>query len=111
MDCLQVTVNNALLYGVFYRSWPNHGHIQFNDYCTKYQPEQENIIRGITVHIKPQEKIGIVGRTGAGKSSLTMGLFRIIEPTGGNIVIDGVDIGQIGLHDLRNHLTILPQVL
>lgn len=55
-------------------------------------------------------KVGIVGRTGAGKSSLTLGLFRIIEASGGHIFIDGVDVAQLGLHELRSRITIIPQV-
>jgi ATP-binding cassette, subfamily C (CFTR/MRP), member 1 len=54
--------------------------------------------------------VGIVGRTGAGKSSLTLGLFRIIEAAGGAILIDGVNIADLGLHALRSRLTIIPQV-
>lgn len=67
------------------------------------------VLKGITFSVKPLEKIGIVGRTGAGKSSLTLSLFRIIEAAGGKIVIDGIEISTIGLHSLRSRLTIIPQ--
>jgi ABC-type multidrug transport system fused ATPase/permease subunit len=59
--------------------------------------------------VEPGQKVGIVGRTGAGKSSLTLALFRMIEPAEGRIVVDGVDIREIGLHDLRSNITIIPQ--
>ena len=68
------------------------------------------MLSGITADIKAGEKIGIVGRTGAGKSSLSLGLFRILEYSTGRITIDNVDINTIGLHDLRHKLTIIPQV-
>jgi ATP-binding cassette, subfamily C (CFTR/MRP), member 1 len=67
------------------------------------------VLKGIDFSVKSQEKIGIVGRTGAGKSSLTLALFRIIEAADGHIVIDDVDISKIGLHSLRSRLTIIPQ--
>lgn len=90
-------------------SWPQKGGIKFEHYSTKYRDNLDLILRDINLDIKPQEKIGVVGRTGAGKSSLIMSLFRIIEPTEGRIVIDGVDITKIGLADLRSHLSIIPQ--
>lgn len=67
------------------------------------------MLRGINFSVKSQEKVGIVGRTGAGKSSLTLALFRIIEAADGKIIIDDIDIAQIGLHSLRSRLTIIPQ--
>jgi len=67
------------------------------------------VLKDINLDIKPREKIAIVGRTGAGKSSLTLSLFRIIEPAGGSISIDGIDTSTIGLHDLRSRLSIIPQ--
>nr|XP_020746844.1 canalicular multispecific organic anion transporter 1 [Odocoileus virginianus texanus] len=89
--------------------WPSKGEIQFSNYQVRYRPELDLVLRGITCDIKSTEKIGVVGRTGAGKSSLTNCLFRILEAAGGQITIDGVDIASIGLHDLREKLTIIPQ--
>lgn len=76
-----------------------------------YRPDLDFVLRDITVTINPGEKIGVVGRTGAGKSSLALALMRIVEPAEGQILIDGVDVSQIGLHDLRSAVTIIPQAL
>ncbi|KAM6956767.1 ATP-binding cassette sub-family C member 2 [Aplochiton taeniatus] len=89
--------------------WPEAGRLRFENYKARYRPELDLILHGITCDIDSTEKIGIVGRTGAGKSSLTNCLFRIIEAAEGHIFIDGMDIAKIGLHDLRNRLTIIPQ--
>jgi ATP-binding cassette, subfamily C (CFTR/MRP), member 1 len=69
------------------------------------------VLRNIQAEIKPTERIGIVGRTGAGKSSLTLAMFRMVEPASGTIYIDGIDITKMGLHDLRSGLTIIPQAI
>ncbi|XP_078610231.1 multidrug resistance-associated protein 1-like isoform X2 [Branchiostoma floridae x Branchiostoma japonicum] len=90
-------------------NWPSEGKVNFNSYQTRYREGLDLVIKGINVNIKGGEKIGIVGRTGAGKSSLTLGIFRIIEAAGGDIKIDGVNISKIGLHDLRGRITIIPQ--
>uniref|UniRef100_A0A8C5TS46 Canalicular multispecific organic anion transporter 1 n=1 Tax=Malurus cyaneus samueli TaxID=2593467 RepID=A0A8C5TS46_9PASS len=91
------------------RGWPSKGEIQFVDYKVRYRPELDLVLHGITCDIGSTEKVGVVGRTGAGKSSLTNCLFRLLEAAGGKIIIDGVDIATIGLHDLRKSLTIIPQ--
>uniref|UniRef100_A0A8C3KLA4 Canalicular multispecific organic anion transporter 1 n=1 Tax=Calidris pygmaea TaxID=425635 RepID=A0A8C3KLA4_9CHAR len=91
------------------RGWPSKGEIQFVDYKVRYRPELELVLQGITCNIGSTEKVGVVGRTGAGKSSLTNCLFRVLEAAGGSIFIDEVDIATIGLHDLRQNLTIIPQ--
>jgi ATP-binding cassette subfamily C (CFTR/MRP) protein 1 len=75
----------------------------------RYRPELELCLREVSLEIKGGERVGVVGRTGAGKSSLTLALFRILEAAGGKIIIDGVDISEIGLHDLRSIISIIPQ--
>lgn len=90
-------------------SWPITGEVAFENYSTRYRADLDLVLKGITCDIKPGEKVGIVGRTGAGKSSLTLALFRIIEAAGGSINIDGLDISTLGLYDLRRQLTIIPQ--
>uniref|UniRef100_A0A0P6J763 Canalicular multispecific organic anion transporter 1 n=1 Tax=Heterocephalus glaber TaxID=10181 RepID=A0A0P6J763_HETGA len=89
--------------------WPSKGEIEFSNYQVRYRPELDLVLKGITCNIGSTEKIGVVGRTGAGKSSLANCLFRILESAGGQIIIDGIDIASIGLHDLRGKLTIIPQ--
>ncbi|KAK6293389.1 hypothetical protein J4Q44_G00357150 [Coregonus suidteri] len=89
--------------------WPEAGRLRFENFKVRYRPELDLVLHGITCDIDSTEKIGIVGRTGAGKSSLTNCLFRIIEAAEGRILIDGTDIATLGLHDLRSRLTIIPQ--
>ncbi|KAK7450079.1 hypothetical protein BaRGS_00039980 [Batillaria attramentaria] len=89
--------------------WPDEGKVEFKDYQMRYRPGLDLVLKGISGSIGAGEKVGIVGRTGAGKSSLTVALFRLTEAAGGSIVIDGETIGDLGLHDLRGRLTILPQ--
>lgn len=85
------------------------GSIKFVGYSTRYRANLDLILRNITMEIKQGEKIGVVGRTGAGKSSLALSIFRIIEPVEGHIEIDGLNTSGISLHDLRRHLGIIPQ--
>ncbi|KAK3357106.1 ABC transporter type 1, transmembrane domain-containing protein [Lasiosphaeria hispida] len=90
-------------------SWPSRGEVEFDNYSTRYREGLDLVLKNITLDIKSHEKIGVVGRTGAGKSSLTLALFRIIEADSGNINIDGLNTSSIGLLDLRRRLAIIPQ--
>ncbi|XP_073979857.1 multidrug-Resistance like Protein 1 isoform X7 [Rhodnius prolixus] len=90
-------------------SWPEKGNVEFKKLQIRYREGLELVLKGITFEIDGGEKVGIVGRTGAGKSSLTLGLFRIVEAAGGSIYIDGTDISTLGLHALRSRITIIPQ--
>ncbi|KAI8604663.1 P-loop containing nucleoside triphosphate hydrolase protein [Dissophora ornata] len=119
--------------------WPSQGHVHFKNYSVRYREGTEMVLRNVSFEVQPGEHVGIVGRTGAGKSSITLALFRIIEGTGsywergtgiksdekgiaqmeapmkdlgdglGSIEIDGVDISALGLKTLRQHLSIIPQ--
>ncbi|KAG2214416.1 hypothetical protein INT47_000972 [Mucor saturninus] len=89
--------------------WPAIGKVEFRGYSTRYRPGLDLCLKNLSFTINPKEKIGIVGRTGAGKSSLSLALFRIIEASKGGIIIDGVDISTLRLFDLRSRLTIIPQ--
>lgn len=90
-------------------SWPSKGSVAFVNYSARYRPDLDLVLRDINLHIKPGERVGVVGRTGAGKSSLSLALFRIMEPSDGRMDIDDLDLSTIGLLDLRRRLAIIPQ--
>ena len=89
--------------------WITHGKITFDNYSTRYRPDTDIVLKNLNFEIMPGEKIGIVGRTGAGKSTLSLALCRFLEPVIGTIYIDGVDISEVGLADLRERITVIPQ--
>ncbi|KAL9054752.1 MAG: hypothetical protein Q9162_003950 [Coniocarpon cinnabarinum] len=91
------------------RDWPAEGAVEFRKYSTRYRVDFEPVLRDINLDIKGGEKIGIVGRTGAGKSSMALALFRALEAEKGSIIVDGVNIGEIGLQDLRERIVMVPQ--
>ncbi|GKV01698.1 hypothetical protein SLEP1_g14237 [Rubroshorea leprosula] len=90
-------------------SWPEKGTIELIDLKVRYAENLPVVLHGITCAFPGGKKIGIVGRTGSGKSTLIQALFRLIEPSDGRIIIDNIDISKIGLHDLRSRLSIIPQ--
>ncbi|KXJ93171.1 P-loop containing nucleoside triphosphate hydrolase protein, partial [Microdochium bolleyi] len=90
-------------------SWPEKGEIVFDNVEMRYRAGLPLVLKGLSMHIKGGERIGVVGRTGAGKSSIMSTLFRLVEISGGHITIDGLDISTLGLHDLRSRLAIIPQ--
>ncbi|RMD44291.1 hypothetical protein DV735_g885, partial [Chaetothyriales sp. CBS 134920] len=90
-------------------AWPTKGEVEVKDLVVSYAPDLPAVLRGLTFTVAENERVGVVGRTGAGKSSLTLAIFRFLEATSGSIYIDGVDISKIRLHDLRSRLAIIPQ--
>uniref|UniRef100_A0A803NQQ9 ABC-type xenobiotic transporter n=1 Tax=Cannabis sativa TaxID=3483 RepID=A0A803NQQ9_CANSA len=90
-------------------NWPAHGNVHLKDLQVRYRPNTPLVLKGITLSINGGEKVGVVGRTGSGKSTLIQVFFRLVEPSGGRIIIDDIDITVLGLHDLRSRFGIIPQ--
>ncbi|KAG8164026.1 hypothetical protein KVR01_005944 [Diaporthe batatas] len=91
------------------KAWPQNGHVEFRDLTLSHRPGLPPALREVTLDIRPGEKVGIVGRTGAGKTTLISALLRNTEPTSGKIVIDGIDIHTIGLSLLRSSMSVISQ--
>ncbi|XP_076896904.1 ABC transporter C family member 10-like [Bidens hawaiensis] len=90
-------------------NWPDKGKVEIQDLQIRYRPDAPLVLHGVTCTFQGGHKIGIVGRTGSGKTTLIGALFRLVEPAGGKIVVDGIDISNIGLHDLRSRFGVIPQ--
>ncbi|EGE00342.1 multidrug resistance protein [Trichophyton tonsurans CBS 112818] len=89
--------------------WPSKGRIEVDNITASYSPELPPVLNGLTFSVEPNHRVGIIGRTGSGKSTLTLALFRLLGLRGGTILIDGIDISTIKLHDLRSRMSIIPQ--
>lgn len=90
-------------------AWPSEGRLEVSNLVVGYATDLPAVLRGLTFTVERNQRVGVIGRTGAGKSSLTLSLFRFLEAREGTIYIDGLDISKIKLHDLRSRLTIIPQ--
>jgi ABC-type multidrug transport system fused ATPase/permease subunit len=90
-------------------TWPSNGSVEFISYSTRYRLDFDLVLKNVSFKVVPGEKLGVVGRTGAGKSSMALALFRALEAEEGQILVDGIDIGTIGLQDLRENIVMVPQ--
>ncbi|ESR35336.1 hypothetical protein CICLE_v10004149mg [Citrus x clementina] len=90
-------------------NWPVVGKVDICDLQIRYRPDSPLVLKGISCTFEGGHKIGIVGRTGSGKTTFIGALFRLVEPAGGKILVDGIDISKLGLHDLRSRFGIIPQ--
>ena len=90
--------------------WPTEGRLEFREYSAKYSKNNDYVLNEINAVILPGEKIGIVGRTGAGKSSIFQAIYRMAHQNSGSIRIDGVDIEKLSLRQLRSRLAIIPVI-
>ncbi|XP_069484546.1 ATP-binding cassette sub-family C member 9 isoform X2 [Ambystoma mexicanum] len=89
--------------------WPQNGEIKIHDLCVRYESNLKPVLKHVKAYIKPGQKVGICGRTGSGKSSLSLAFFRMVDMFEGKIVIDGIDIAKLPLHTLRSRLSIILQ--
>lgn len=89
-------------------NWPEEGRMEFKSVYLRYRPNTELVLKNLSFKVKNGEKIGVVGRTGAGKSTICLAISRIVELEKGQISIDGVDIAKIRLDDLRSRITVIP---
>lgn len=90
-------------------SWPSQGRIVIDNLQLRYRADLDLVLKGISLDIPAGSRVGIVGRTGSGKSSMLVALFRLVDPCGGSITIDGLDLADLSLNDIRSHLAIIPQ--
>lgn len=90
-------------------AWPTHGRIEVQDLVVGYAPELPPVLNGLSFTVEMGQRVGVVGRTGAGKSSLALALFQFLKPRQGNIFIGGLDIAKLNLHALRSRLAVIPQ--
>lgn len=91
-------------------AWPTEGRIEVDNLVVSYADDLPPVLKGLSFSVDRNQRVGVVGRTGAGKSSLTLAIFRFLEARSGSISVDGIDISKIKLHDLRSRLAIIPQV-
>jgi ABC-type multidrug transport system fused ATPase/permease subunit len=89
--------------------WPQHGEVEYKNVSLRYRPNTEIVLKKLTFKVEPKMKIGVVGRTGAGKSTVCLSLSRIVETVEGSILIDGIDIKDVDLLYLRSKVTVIPQ--
>ncbi|CAG8551648.1 12892_t:CDS:2, partial [Racocetra fulgida] len=89
--------------------WPHSGAITVQNLEVKYAPDLEPVLHHISFNVEGQEKIGLVGRTGSGKSTIALAMFRFVEPSYEKILVDEIDISSVGVEDLRSRITIIPQ--
>lgn len=89
--------------------WPYDGEIKYDNIWMRYRPDLDPVLKGVSFVVNPGDKVGIVGRTGSGKSSLIVTLFRLVEPYKGTITLDGINILDLGLNDVRSRIAAIPQ--